>query len=435
MRKATLTRMAAAAVLVLVTAAGCSERDVIAPKVEPPEPPPEKADTLLPPSFYQPIACTVTVTTGGVNCAAPEGGVGIGGEVVIGGQGQFINLETSNAFYNKTTEQFTMNVVVRNLIGQKLGTEDGVSTSAFGVRVFFATGPMLLSGSGPVQLVGADGIGNFTGVSQPYYRYNQVLDPYQASSAKQWTFSLPPTVTSYTFTAYVATMVQYPKGWIDVTPSPFPLQPGSQWTMAAVVRNVVGEAVYDAPVTWTIADTTRATLQPDGTVTAVRAGNVNVTATSGSRTGTGTLAVMGITRQWSGAVSTDWFNKLNWVNDVLPEPVDSVFIPAAPVNQPALTANVSSVGGVTVENGAVLSLGAFNLTTTQNVATGITGGITSSSGTLFLAGTAKTVVGILPLLRVTGTYSLAGNITISRRLQVDLGRLTNTAFRIQTNPF
>ncbi|HET6764859.1 MAG TPA: hypothetical protein VFH27_14340, partial [Longimicrobiaceae bacterium] len=78
-------------------------------------------------------------------------------------------------------------------------------------------------------------------------------------------------------------------------------------------------------------------------------------------------------------------------------------------------------------------LNAFDMTASANVTAGTTGGITNTSGRLFLAGTAKTVEGKLPVLRVTGTYSLTANVTSRAPVQVDAGRLTVSALRLQVD--
>jgi hypothetical protein len=150
------------------------------------------------------------------------------------------------------------------------------------------------------------------------------------------------------------------------------------------------------------------------------------------------VPVAGVTRTWTaGAGTTNWHTGGNWGLGAVPMSLDSVHIPAAPSGGsifPLLASNVS-IMGVTVENGATLSLSAFDLTAGANVATGTSGGINSTSGRLNLAGVARTVHGVVPLTRVIGTYSLTGNLTVSRRLEVNLGRLTNTSFRVQQNPF
>jgi hypothetical protein len=80
-------------------------------------------------------------------------------------------------------------------------------------------------------------------------------------------------------------------------------------------------------------------------------------------------------------------------------------------------------------------LQAFNLTASGDVSTTNSGNVNSSVGSLVLTGIARTVKGILPRINVTGTYSLDGNVTVSQRIQVALGRLTNSTFRIQQVPF
>lgn len=142
------------------------------------------------------------------------------------------------------------------------------------------------------------------------------------------------------------------------------------------------------------------------------------------------IPVAGVTRTWEGDVSTDWHTNGNWSPAAVPMSLDSVLIPVAAPLDPVLAANVS-IAGVTVEDVATLSLNAFDLTASGNVFAGLTGGITNTTGRLVLAGTARTVQGRLPRLRVTGTYSLSANVTARAPLQVDAGRLTASAFRLQ----
>lgn len=60
---------------------------------------------------------------------------------------------------------------------------------------------------------------------------------------------------------------------------------------------------------------------------------------------------------WSGAVDTDWNNGLNWVSGIVPVAGDAVTIPAAPVNQPALTGlRDITVQSLTIQSGATLTL-------------------------------------------------------------------------------
>lgn len=146
-----------------------------------------------------------------------------------------------------------------------------------------------------------------------------------------------------------------------------------------------------------------------------------------------TIPIAGVTRTWTaGAGTTDWHTDNNWSPTDTPGTLDSVYIPVAAPLDPALAANVA-IEGVTVEDVALIALGAFNLTANANVTAGLTGGITNTSGQLILTGTAKTLQGRVPRVRVTGTYSLTGNTTARAPIQVDAGRLTASGFRLQAD--
>jgi hypothetical protein len=169
------------------------------------------------------------------------------------------------------------------------------------------------------------------------------------------------------------------------------------------------------------------------TVTYSDYGSSMLTATGRRLTGTQAVTVAGVTRTWTaGAGTTDWFTNNNWSPAAVPMALDSVLVPVAAPLDPSLAANVQ-IGGVTVEDGAIIALNAFDMNASANVAAGLTGGITNTSGRLFLSGVARTVQGKLPVLRVTGTYSLTGNVTSRAPVQVDAGRLTVSALRLQVD--
>jgi hypothetical protein len=145
------------------------------------------------------------------------------------------------------------------------------------------------------------------------------------------------------------------------------------------------------------------------------------------------IPVLGVTRIWTaGAATSNWNTAVNWFPSAVPMSLDSVWIPASAVVMPALISNVV-VEGVMVEDAATIALGAFDLSANANVTAGLTGGITNTTGRLILTGTAKTVQGKLPRLRVTGTYSLTGNVTARAPIEVLAGRLTAATFRLQAD--
>jgi len=151
------------------------------------------------------------------------------------------------------------------------------------------------------------------------------------------------------------------------------------------------------------------------------------------------IPVMGVTRTWTASAgTTDWNTPLNWYPNAVPMSLDSVYVPVSAPLDPVLASNVQ-VLGVTVEDVATLNLGAFNLTAGNgssagaNVTAGLNGGITNTSGTLVLAGIASTMQGKLPRIRVTGTYSLTGNVNARAPIQSDAGRITASTYRLQAD--
>lgn len=145
------------------------------------------------------------------------------------------------------------------------------------------------------------------------------------------------------------------------------------------------------------------------------------------------IPVAGVVRTWTaGAGTTSWHTNTNWSPAAVPMSLDSVLIPLSAPLDPVLAANVT-VRGVTVEDGATISLNAFDLTAHGNVFTGLTGGITNTTGRLFLSGTAQTVQGVVPTLRVNGTYSLSANVNARAPITIEAGRLTVAGLRLQAS--
>src|SRR5438132_10113897 len=115
-------------------------------------------------------------------------------DLILGGQGMYVQLRSSNVSYNASTQIFRADVTVQNLTALNLGTPDGSTVT--GVKVFFYSGPTVTSGSGTVTVANPDGTGTFTGTNQPYFFYNQTLATGQVSAAKTWQWSVLSTVVT-----------------------------------------------------------------------------------------------------------------------------------------------------------------------------------------------------------------------------------------------
>ncbi|HET7233757.1 MAG TPA: hypothetical protein VFJ16_27350 [Longimicrobium sp.] len=422
----------AIAALLAIAAAACSDR---ATPVTPPPPPGD--GPIAPAITVQALECTASRTALTVSCSpAGPGGGPAQADIIVGNQNVYVKLTSTNVAYNAGTGQLTFDVTVQNLLEQKMGTVDGTTLAAGGIRVFFYQLPAVSNGTGTASVV-PDGFATFTSAGQPYYQYNNVLANGATSPARGWTFIVAPTVTTFNFLLYVSAPVQYPNGYITLD-GKLPgdsygslMHPGTTDALTAVVKNAVGVVIPGQVVTFSTTNPGCATVDgTTGLVTAVQAATCTVNATSGVRAGSLVFDVGGITRTWSGAVSADWNVGGNWGLGLVPVAADSVLIPTGVPNYPVLT-GAATVSDVTVADNATLNVASFTLTSTGNVATGATapsGILASGTGQLALAGTGKLVHGRFPRTLVSGTYSLDGTYEGSAPQTVDNGKITSENF-------
>jgi len=151
-----VNRTSLAMLVVLAGVAGCDDRGA---PTGPPPPPPAAARV---------ISCQADVRAGTFDCTTPTPPSGrLSADLVLGGQGTYVALRSSNVSYTSGTATFQADVTVENLTVLPLGTADGGTVT--GVEVFFSSGPTVTSGTGTVTVANPDGTGTFTGTSQPYF--------------------------------------------------------------------------------------------------------------------------------------------------------------------------------------------------------------------------------------------------------------------------
>jgi hypothetical protein len=392
------------------------------------------------------LTCSVSVAARTVACKAPEATTtGARGDIIYGGQDIFVVSTTSSVNYDAPTQKFTFNLKLRNLIRQAIGTTDGVTADPSGVKVFFHQLPTVTSGTGTIAIDNADAVGTFTAANQPYYAYVQLIDSYLESANKLWQFDVPPTVATFEFKLYISSPVQFPHGWIDVSEPVFSLRRTYSKTLFGVVRDQFGRVIPGAVVTWSSANPTLATVNAaDGTVTGALPGTVDIVASStndvlgtpgATQTGAGTFTIFGTSLTWTaGAGTTDWNTPGNWDRGVSPVAQDSATIPVVgSAIYPVLVAN-QAIGSITVADGATLNLGAFDLTASEDAISGnLPSGIFSTVGRLVLTGNTppNSTQGVLPRIRMSGSYNMTGNVNAIAPFRVEGGRMRNTSFRLR----
>lgn len=152
------------------------------------------------------VPCQVSMADRKVTC----GGLGLDGvnADIFSSQGSAVKLTSSNVSYNSGTQIFQFDVTVQNLMNEAIGTPDGTTPAARGIRVFFEAEPTTTAGTGSVTVANRDGIEFFTAPNQPYFTYNTVLAKNAVSGAKTWRLNVPSTVTNFSFKVYIETDVQ-----------------------------------------------------------------------------------------------------------------------------------------------------------------------------------------------------------------------------------
>jgi hypothetical protein len=110
-----------------------------------------------------------------------------------------VSLATSNFNYNTTTNIFSFDVTIKNMMTQPLGTTDGVTPTPQGTRAVVVHGPASAGGTGTVTVAADSGTMTLTAPNQPFWQYDAIIRPDSTSPPSNWKFGVPATVTQITF--------------------------------------------------------------------------------------------------------------------------------------------------------------------------------------------------------------------------------------------
>lgn len=276
-----------ALVTALAVAGGCREGgSSVAPEYTPGSEPEM--------SIYA-ISCRGETRALDLRCAGttldPRRRVSLAGDLIVGEQGVYVLLESSNVSYDGS-QVFQADVTLQNLIGQKLGTRDGTTAAAEGIRIFFHTDPAATSGSGSVAPSNCDGFGDFTGTSQCYHQYDEVIATGEVSQVKTWTWDVEPSVLTFEFSVYVWAPIQYENGWVEVSPAAPEVGIGLTESLSAVVKNRLGQTETGRTLTWSSSSPSIAEVDAStGEVTGVAEGATSVCASSSGPEADGCVTV------------------------------------------------------------------------------------------------------------------------------------------------
>ncbi|HEU0300692.1 MAG TPA: hypothetical protein VFR37_14580 [Longimicrobium sp.] len=230
------------------------------------------------------VTCHVDMVAETTRCGEPAP-LGASATRVTLNTSQF-GLVISPSFYDAANQRQHYFTGIRNDIGQRIGTHNGINSDS--TRAF-VTNITVTGGSGSVTVNNPTGYKTHTAPNQPYWEYYEVVEPTETTGATpDWIFNVPSTVTSWTYTVSVSTPVQHPNGWVAVTGNTSIPHSGTQ-NHVAVVYDWTGAVVNSGSVSWSSSDGSGSVYvspwdERNGTVLGVRIGTATVTASFGSAT-------------------------------------------------------------------------------------------------------------------------------------------------------
>jgi Bacterial Ig-like domain (group 2) len=246
-----------------------------------------------PPAAMAMLTCTASVTDGTLACG-PQTRVTAPGvsAAIIGGQDQHVRLASTGASYDGTST-FRIDVTLENLTNQALGTTDGTTPAPEGVRVFISSGPVATGGTGPVEVANADGEAFFTAAAQKYFQYDGILPTSDTTAAREWRFTVPPSVSTFTFGVYVAAPIRAERGFLLMQPIAPSVGVGGTIQLTGQLVDLEGLTTEWPRVAWSSSNPAVATVDSLGMVTGVAPGSATITAVLPRDTGSVRVVVYG----------------------------------------------------------------------------------------------------------------------------------------------
>ena len=206
---------------------------------------------------------------------------------------------------------------------------------------------------------------------------------------------------------------------VNVTPPELGLVVGDTSTLTGVQLDSSGFAF--GVLTWSSRDTTIASVNAAGMVTARASGTVFIV---GSRLGFSDSTAVTVssgdltTHVWAAGVAGSWADATKWTPGFVPENSDTASVPHS---GSAISLNSDkAIRALTLGAGTTVLLGAYTLSVTTNLAIDSSASVTSTTGSLRLTGNGS-LSGSVPKTEVLGRRTLSGNVTVAGTLTIDNG--------------
>ncbi|HEY9517419.1 MAG TPA: hypothetical protein VIQ74_17290 [Gemmatimonadaceae bacterium] len=198
-------------------------RDTIDPRAATPPSQVQQQEASGPVTVLR-LTCTFSFSNGQqgeVRCGEPGTGMKrVSKSVMLPASSEYAAWLPYYLVKDTVTEKWSFLSVVQNLLGQPIGTING--TTAVGTKVAVTYGPVASAGTGTVNLMNADGTGNFTAPNQPYFDYPGIVAPQVYSTYRIWNVHVPNTVTEVTMGVAISTDFPATQSVASIPPSTEP---------------------------------------------------------------------------------------------------------------------------------------------------------------------------------------------------------------------
>ncbi len=200
--------------------------------------------------------------------------------ILLTGLDSDLSVRVSSVQWSDSVVSF--DIAVRSLMGQRIGTRNGVTPDDRGIRLVFVTPPDSGDTRPIATLMAGAGVIRDTSLASPQsaVQFTVVLDSGATSAALPVRLRIPTGAASARFALVGVAPVPNPYGWLRITPAGAGVSVGETTQLRAESRNAYGRPALPVAIRWSqVGDSSRAAVTRDGRVSGTRAGDTRVVAT------------------------------------------------------------------------------------------------------------------------------------------------------------
>ena len=203
------------------------------------------------------IACVAERSTASVRCLSGAGATSPVTDrtetaLLLTGQDDDISIVASDVVWADTTVSFTL--AMRSLVGQRIGVDTNGTPDPRGIRLVFVT-PVDTGEGGPLATPVPDPplIQDSSLASrQLALRFRTTLDSGAVSAEMPVRLRVAAGTRTAQFALMAVAPVQFPHGWLRITPEAAGVTVGKSTALRAVQRNAAGRSAVPVAIRWSL---------------------------------------------------------------------------------------------------------------------------------------------------------------------------------------